>query len=349
MTTPLFSVCIPAYNRAKLLPPLLDSIFSQDFDDYEVVITEDASRERAEIRRVAEDYQQRYPGRLRLIENDKNLGFDGNIRKLVAESHGQYCLFMGNDDLLAAGAMKTIAGGITRHPNVGVVLRSYAQFDGEPDNVWQEFRYFPDERFFPAGGATAAALYRRSVVICGVVIDRETALRHATTEHDGTLLYQIYLVACVLFEKNGIALPQIVALYRKGGIPEFGNAEAERGKFVPEQHTVDSSVHFMRGMMTIARAIDQKHGQGFYKRVLSDVAAYSFPVLSIQADKSRVAFTGYWWQLCRLGFWPYPLFHLYYLSLLILGERRSNAVIALIKRRLGYTPKLGSVFTGKAS
>lgn len=349
MTAPFFSVCIPAYNRATLLPPLLDSIFSQDFDDYEVVITEDASRERLEIRSVAETYQQRYPGKLRLIENEKNLGFDGNIRKLVAEAHGRYCLFMGNDDLLASGAMKTIANGISRHPDVGVVLRSYAQFDGEPDNIWQEFRYFADERFFPAGSASAAALYRRSVVICGVVMHRETALRHATTEHDGTLLYQIYLVASVLYEKNGIALPQIVALYRKGGIPEFGNAEAERGKFTPEQHTVESSVHFMQGMMNIARAIDRDHGGLFYQRVRSDVAHYSMPVLSIQADKPKAAFVGYWASLCKLGFWRYPIFHLYFLSLLILGERRSFAVIAQIKRRLGYTPALGSVYTGKAN
>jgi hypothetical protein len=264
-------------------------------------------------------------------------------------AHGVYCVFMGNDDLLAPGALTTIAAGIARHPDIGVVLRSYAQFDGEPGNVWQEFRYFPDERFFPAGGAAAAALYRRSVVICGVVMHRETAAKYATTEHDGTLLYQIYLVACVLYEKNGVALPQIVAHYRMGGIPEFGNAEAERGKFVPEQHTVASSVHFMKGMLDIARAIERDHGQGFYRRVLSDVANYSLPVLSIQSGKPWRAFVGYWFALCKLGLWPYPIFHFYFLALLILGERGSNAVITFIKRRLGYTPTLGSVYTGKAS
>ena len=39
-----FSVCIPAYNRAKYLGTLLDSILSQEFQDFEVVICEDNSK-----------------------------------------------------------------------------------------------------------------------------------------------------------------------------------------------------------------------------------------------------------------------------------------------------------------
>lgn len=349
MSAPLFSVCIPAYNRSTLLPPLLESIFSQDFDDFEVVIAEDASREQPEIRRIAAEYGERYPGKLLYLENQKNLGFDGNIRKLVASSRGQYCLFMGNDDLLNAGALKVLAAGIGRHPDVGVVLRSYASFDGDPSNINQEFRYFSDERFFPAGVDAAATLYRRSVVICGVVIHRETALKYVTEAHDGTLLYQIYLVANVLFEKNGIYLPNIVALYRNGGVPEFGNAAAEKGKFVPENRTIESSVQFMKGMLDIARAVEVTHRQPFYNRVLSDIANYSYPVLSIQAKRPKRELCRYWYALCRIGFWRFPLFHAYFFALLTLGVDRSDAIIAAIKRKLGHTPVLGSVFQGKRS
>ena len=31
-----FSICIPAYNRANHLPALLDSIFAQDYGNYEI-------------------------------------------------------------------------------------------------------------------------------------------------------------------------------------------------------------------------------------------------------------------------------------------------------------------------
>ena len=44
--TPRISVCIPAYNRAVLLPPLLDSILAQQYPDYEIVVINDGSRDR---------------------------------------------------------------------------------------------------------------------------------------------------------------------------------------------------------------------------------------------------------------------------------------------------------------
>src|SRR6266542_3876798 len=90
----LFSVCIPAYNRARHLRTLLDSIFEQDFSDYEIVICEDKSREREPIASIVREYQSRYPDMLRYWENDTNLGYDANIRNLVEKASGKFCFFM---------------------------------------------------------------------------------------------------------------------------------------------------------------------------------------------------------------------------------------------------------------
>ena len=51
-----FSVCIPAYNRANVLPELLESILIQNFRNYELVICEDNSPEREAIRRIVARY-----------------------------------------------------------------------------------------------------------------------------------------------------------------------------------------------------------------------------------------------------------------------------------------------------
>jgi glycosyltransferase involved in cell wall biosynthesis len=344
---PLFSVCIPAYNRASVLPALLESILTQDFDSFEVIINEDGSPERSAIRGIAERYSASYPGRIRYFENDRNLGFDANLRSLVERSKGEYCVFMGNDDLMCAGALFAVAGAVRRYPQIGVVVRSYASFDGSPDNINQIFRYFPEERFFAAGPDTISTVYRRSVVIPGMVIHRDAAHRYATAEFDGTLLYQLYLVANILVEMNAVFLPQIIVLYRNGGVPDFGNAEAERGKFVPADRTPASSLQFMRGMLDIARAVERSRDVPVYRRIVSDIANYSYPILAVQVSKPLSIFASYWWRLARMGFGRAPLFHLYFISLVLLGAKRSDAVIAMIKRRVGYTPNLGSLFGGK--
>lgn len=340
-------MCIPAYNRANVLPELLDSILLQEFEGFELVINEDGSPERPAIREIVERYGASFPGRIRYFENDCNLGFDANLRSLVERSQGEYCLFMGNDDLMCGGALAAVADVVKRHSRIGVVVRSYASFDTTPDNINQTFRYFPDERFFAAGAEAIATVFRRSVVIPGMVIHRDAAQSYATDQFDGTLLYQLYLVANILVDMNAVFSPQIIVLYRNGGVPDFGNAEAEKGKFVPADRTPASSLQFMQGMLHIARSFEGNRGVKVYRRIVSDIGNYSYPILAIQSSRPFSIFVSYWWNLARMGFGRSPLFHLYFLSLVTLGAKRSDGLIAAIKRRLGHTPNLGALFGGR--
>jgi abequosyltransferase len=342
---PLITVCIPCYNRAPVLPALLDTVLGQAFDDYDVLLREDGSPERDAIRAVVEDYQRHHPGRIRYIENERNLGYDGNLRALVESATGDYCLFMGNDDLMCEGTLAHVADVVGRHPGLGVLVRSYAAFNGTPDNIDQTFRYFPEERVYPPGADAVAVAFRRSVVIPGMVLHRADALAAATDRFDGILLYQIYLVGRIAAHRPVVFTPQVLTLYRNGGIPDFGNAEAERGKFVPKEHTPESSLHFMQGMVDIARHVEQVEGIAVHRRIVADIADYAYPILSIQADKPLGVFLRYSLGLARLGFWRSPLFPLYFLSLLLLGTRGSEALIRWIKRRLGHTPRLGEART----
>ncbi len=346
--TPLISVCIPAYNRADLLAPLLDSILAQDFPDVEVAICEDASPERARIAEVVRRYESRAAGRMRYFENEKNLGYDGNLRRLIERATGRYCLFMGNDDLMCPGALAAVADALKRHDGIGVLVRSYADFDETPERIGQEFRYFPEEMFFPAGAGTIATLFRRSTVISGMVIQREAALRHATTRFDGTLLYQLWLVGNILADMNGVFLPQILVLRRNNIPPDFGNSESERGKFVPREHTPESSLHFMRGVLDIAAAIEQERNVRVYAAILSDYSNYSYPFLAIQAGKPAATFIRYWWRLGAMGFARSLPFHLYFLALLALGPKRVERIVQYIKKKLGHTPAIGNVYKGRS-
>lgn len=346
MRTPRISVCIPAYNRADLLPSLLDSILEQDYSDFEVVISEDDSPERVAIRAVVDDYLVQYPGQIKYFENPATLGYDGNLRHLFELASGEYVFFMGNDDLMCPNALAKVGESLGRHPNVGVLLRSYAAFEGIPENITQTFRYFERELFFPAGADSIATIYRRSVVIPGMVIHREAALNLATDRFDGTLLYQLYLVAEITADKNAVYLPEVTVLYRTGGTPDFGNSSVEQGLFEPKSQTVASSVHFIDGMLSIARYVAETRDLPIYRPIIRDMGNYSYPLLAIQAEQPLKVFLQYGWQLSRMGLGRYPLFWVYWVSIMLFGTQRLDSLIAWIKRRLGYTPVLGKVYKG---
>lgn len=342
------SVCIPAYNRPEVLPALLESVLSQNYSNFEIVICEDLSPKRQEISEVAAAYSKQHPGVIFYHENEINLGYDGNIRNLIEKATGDYCLFMGNDDLMYPEALANVASAVTRYADVGVVLRTYASFDEAPDNINQVFRYFQDETFFPAGPDTIATFYRRSVVISGMVVHRQEALKYSTQQFDGTLLYQLYLVANILTKMNGVFVPQILALYRNGGIPDFGNSEKEKKLFTPKLQTPESSLHFMQGMLEIARWTEEARHIRIYKSILRDIGNYCYPILSIQSKQPVAVFVKYAYGLAEMGFWKNKLFYLYFLSLLVLGSARVDRIIQYIKRRIGHTPVIGSVYRGGA-
>src|ERR1700759_4001594 len=85
-----FSVCIPAYNRAGHLSALLDSVFAQEYQNFELVICEDDSSQTNQITEIVAGYSRRYPNMILYFENSANLGYDANIRNLVAKAVGEF-------------------------------------------------------------------------------------------------------------------------------------------------------------------------------------------------------------------------------------------------------------------
>jgi len=339
-TRTLFSVCIPAYNRAHHLTPLLESILTQNFRDFEVVICEDMSREREQIAAIVRDFQSQYPGVLRYFENDENLGYDRNIRNLVEKAAGKFCFFMGNDDLICVGALENAASVIQRYPNVGLVLRSYGWFDETPDKVNQEIRWFNEEREFPAGIPSIRFAFRRSGVIAGYIIHRDSANAAATAKFDGTLYYQLHLTASVLIDKTAVCSPKVLVLCRAGK-PEFGSSANEKGKYVPGSYTPQARLNMIRGALSIIRNLKETRGIDVVEDVIHDYANYFYPYIKDQLALPLGEFYRLYRDYGRMGFARYPLFHVYFFVGYVLGEKGFDALTAVVRKRLGHTPQLG--------
>lgn len=346
-STPLISICIPAFNRPVQLEELLTSIRGQEFSGLEIVIAEDASPERKAIRAVVEKYRASSIAQINYVENADNLGYDGNLRQLVALARGEYCLFMGNDDLLCSGALEQVRRAIDDYEDIGVILRSYRSFVGTPDNIQQEFKYFPDVRYFPPGKDTIITFFRRSVVISGLVVHRQTALELATSHYDGLLLYQVYLISNILASRPGLYLPTPLVLVRMDGRPDFGSSRVEAGKHTPGCRTPQSSLNFVKGMLVIAKDLDDSNRPEMYQAMLHDLANYSYPLLRVQRDFSIIRFFAYVYGLMQIGLWRSPLFFIYFITLVLLGGSVSDRLIGFIKRIFGATPRLGSFYGGE--
>jgi glycosyltransferase involved in cell wall biosynthesis len=110
------SIIIPTYNRAAYLKACIESILSQDYDNFEIIISDNASTDNTtEIVKAFNDPKIIYH------RNETNIGVVGNHNKALELSTGEYIHIFSDDDLMLADCIKKKAEILNAHPSVGLV------------------------------------------------------------------------------------------------------------------------------------------------------------------------------------------------------------------------------------
>ena len=105
----LLSIAIPTYNRADCLKRLLNNIIPQALefkDNVEICISNNSSTDNT--REVVLNFKEKYPDLIKYNENEKNLGFDRNVLKVVNMAEGEFIWTCSDDDLLVKNGLKEI-------------------------------------------------------------------------------------------------------------------------------------------------------------------------------------------------------------------------------------------------
>ena len=92
---PAVSICVPAYEQPEFLKRTLQSIFSQDFQDFELIIIDDGSKENN--RESLMDYVEQYEDKITYIRHS-NRGQSASVNRGVLYSQGEYITILDSDD-----------------------------------------------------------------------------------------------------------------------------------------------------------------------------------------------------------------------------------------------------------
>lgn len=334
------SICIPSYNRPIELKRLLNSIDCNN-KDIEIVICEDKAPLRDEVRNIVQYFINESLYKIRYIENEMNLGYDGNLRKLISVATGDFIIFMGDDDRFFPGALENYIDFLKINRKVSYILRSY--YAEHLDGKLEIFKYFPSTRLLESSIENSAFLFKRTVSIAGVTFKRIDALKLDTNIFDGSLLYQLYLVLEISFNSDTIFcdIPfAIVAQTFRLDKPNFGASKSET-KFTAGKVTPDNSIAFTNGFFEISSYFDKKYNTNITSLIRKDLSKYSYPILSIQRKNGFFHFLKYSYNLGRKTKINNTFYYyLYTLSLLFFGETLCDNLIIYIKNKIGHTPNL---------
>lgn len=127
------SVLVPIYKVEKYLHRCLDSVISQNFQDYELVLVDDGSPDNCPA--ICDKYQSRYPDIVKIIHKE-NKGLPSARLAGFEVAKGEYVIFVDSDDYMASGSLQALYSEISKGYDVvrGRIMRE----DLQTGNQWHE-------------------------------------------------------------------------------------------------------------------------------------------------------------------------------------------------------------------
>jgi glycosyltransferase involved in cell wall biosynthesis len=126
---PKVSVIMPSYNTATLIAEALDSVFAQDYSDFEVIVINDGSPDTPELERVLEPYSDRI-----VYLKQENRRACGARNNGINHARGEYVAFLDSDDSWMPTYLRTQMGHLEKNPSLDMIYCDCLIYGGGPQS-----------------------------------------------------------------------------------------------------------------------------------------------------------------------------------------------------------------------
>lgn len=115
------SIIIPVYNTSKFLTTCIESILSQSYLDYEVILIDDGSTDNSGS--ICDSFLKK-DTRVR-VYHKPNGGVDSARNLGIEKAKGKYLYFVDSDDMLLPNCLQTLVEGFEKAPDIDLVIGGY--------------------------------------------------------------------------------------------------------------------------------------------------------------------------------------------------------------------------------
>jgi glycosyltransferase involved in cell wall biosynthesis len=152
---PRVSIGLPVYNGENYLALAIGSLLGQSYQDFELIISDNASADRTE--EICRAYAAR-DGRIRYYREAENRGAAWNFNRLVGLARGEYFKWAAHDDLCAPRFLQRCVDRLDRDPDLVLCFSRTAVID-QSGRLVEDKLADPHRRNFQ--GISAASEARR--------------------------------------------------------------------------------------------------------------------------------------------------------------------------------------------
>lgn len=122
ISRPLVSILIPVFNRESFIHETIHSALSQDYANIEVIVVDNQSTDATFS--ICREIAELNAGKVKVYQNEVNLGPVGNWRKCVEFSSGQFAKILWSDDLMDSCYVSRMVDMFDEDDNVGFAYSS---------------------------------------------------------------------------------------------------------------------------------------------------------------------------------------------------------------------------------
>lgn len=327
---PFLSICITSYNRPAELKRGLESI-DADPADIEIIVSEDKSPKREEIAQTVDDFKKETDYNLSGNFNEVNLGYDGNLAKLISLAKGEYILFMSDDDAFNAEALSYVIK-VLKEKTQAFMYTAYSGTDSKALNR----KY--DKCFEIKAGIKSVNAYLYDGILFSGLIFRRECIRGLISDMDrfiNTNYFQIYLVAKMLYKFGGYY--DNIELINCIGDGENGYGTTELSKKDPllaDRNSIFSNMQFNKGLIKVIKIFDEEEKTKAIKHFQKEYSLRTYRGLSAARAVGKDTLKEYWRRLKSLDIKIRFPAGVYYRTLLLFGCKFSDALFGLPRRIL---------------
>ena len=141
MADPKVSILIPSYNQEAVIEQTIMSALGQDYDNLEVIVSDDASVDRTP--QILQDIRREFPERLKIFLHRNNLGVTRNHTRGLLECRGDFIAFQDGDDLFLPGKIQKQVAFMADRTDCTISFHDVDVFDSETGKTL----YFWSQRF----------------------------------------------------------------------------------------------------------------------------------------------------------------------------------------------------------
>ena len=142
MNPPKVSILIPVYNGETFLAECFDSILAQDFGDFEVLVSDDGSKDGSAD--LIQTYARR-DARIRYWRNPHNLGIGGNFNACLQAARGEFVKYLLQDDkFVNASALRRLVAKIESDASLSLVASATHLIDAQSALLGVRGAFAPD-------------------------------------------------------------------------------------------------------------------------------------------------------------------------------------------------------------